>query len=108
MEFANCCNRMDCARAIGYFTAMTRNDAIVRLQETTEAVRALGATGLFLYGSTARDEATNVSDLDIFIDYNLESSFNAFDLIGIKLLLEQELDLSVDINNGVKPPTWWR
>ena len=65
----------------------------------------MGATALYLYGSTARDEAGQASDLDLFIDYNPESRFNAFDLVGIKLLLEQELDVPVDVTtrDGLHP-----
>jgi uncharacterized protein len=38
------------------------------LKEQADAARALGATGLYLFGSTARDEASAPSDLDLFID----------------------------------------
>jgi predicted nucleotidyltransferase len=48
---------------------MRRNDAIRALQGQTEAIRALGATSLYLFGSTARDRAGSKSDLDLFIDY---------------------------------------
>lgn len=48
----------------------------------------MGATALYLNGSTARNEATNTSDLDPFVDYDPTSRFDAFDLVGIKLMLE--------------------
>jgi len=69
------------------------------------AVRGMGATALYLYGSTVRDAAQATSDLDLFIDYDQESRFNAFDLIGIKLLLETELAVPVDIatRDGLHP-----
>lgn len=53
----------------------------------------------------ARDTAQSASDLDLFIDYNQESRFNAFDLIGIKLLLETTLSIPVDITtrDGLHP-----
>ncbi|CAN7174373.1 nucleotidyltransferase family protein [Pararhizobium sp. LjRoot238] len=65
----------------------------------------MGATALYLYGSTVRDAAQATSDLDLFIDYDQESRFNAFDLIGIKLLLETELAVPVDIatRDGLHP-----
>lgn len=49
---------------------MTRQDAIAALREQASAVKALGATGLYLFGSTARDDAGLGSDLDLFIDYD--------------------------------------
>ena len=45
----------------------------------------LGETSLFLFGSTLRGDATATSDLDLFIDYDPSSRFNALDLVGIKL-----------------------
>ncbi|MEQ1403383.1 nucleotidyltransferase domain-containing protein [Neorhizobium sp. Rsf11] len=76
---------------------MKKNEAIEKLKRQADAIRALGATSLYLFGSVARDEAGPISDLDLFIDYDPESRLNAFDLVGIKLFLEDELHLPVDI-----------
>ena len=80
-----------------YVSGMRKDEAVRILKQQAEAVRALGATSLYLFGSVARDEAGPTSDLDLFIDYDPQSRFNAFDLIGIKLFLEDELDLPVDV-----------
>jgi len=40
------------------------------LNRQAGAVKALGATGLYLFGSIARDDAGLESDLDLFIDYD--------------------------------------
>jgi uncharacterized protein len=50
-----------------------------------------------LFGSTARDEANADSDIDLFIDYDRDSKFNLLDLVDMKLLLEAELRMTVDI-----------
>jgi len=65
----------------------------------------MGATALYLYGSTSRDEATPASDLDLFVDYDPASRFNAFDLVGIKLMLEDQLHIPVDLTtrDGLHP-----
>ena len=76
---------------------MKKDEAIERLRRNADAIRALGATSLYLFGSVARDEAAETSDLDLFIDYDPQSRFNAFDLVGIKLFLEDELHLPVDV-----------
>jgi predicted nucleotidyltransferase len=55
----------------------------------------MGATALYLFGSTVRDETGQGSDLDLFIDYDPKSR-NAFDLVGIKFLLEDGLHVPVD------------
>jgi len=84
---------------------MNRLEAISRLRGKADAVKGMGATGLYLFGSTARDEAGRASDLDLFVDYDPQSRFNAFDLIGIKLLLEEELHVPVDVTtrDGLHP-----
>ena len=76
---------------------MNRIEAINELKRRTNAIRAMGATSLYLFGSAARDEARATSDLDLFIDYDRESRFNALDLVGIKQFLEQELGIAVDV-----------
>ena len=70
---------------------------MTKLRESVEGVRALGATSLFVFGSTARDEAGSQSDLDIFVEYDPSGKFSLFDLAGIKILLEEELGVTVDI-----------
>ncbi|ACB79896.1 nucleotidyltransferase family protein [Methylorubrum populi] len=84
---------------------MNRMDAIDRLRDSADAVRTLGATSLYLFGSTVRDEARSDSDLDLFVDYDPASRFNAFDLVGIKLLLEDRLGAAIDITtrDGLHP-----
>ncbi|MGN6469296.1 MAG: nucleotidyltransferase family protein [Rhizobiaceae bacterium] len=76
---------------------MNRNDAIARLRQTADAVRGMGATALYLFGSTARNEAEAASDLDIFIDYDAGGRFSLLDLVGIKQHLEEELAMEVDV-----------
>ncbi|MEX2740469.1 nucleotidyltransferase family protein [Rhizobium mongolense] len=66
-----------------------RNEAIERLKRRADAIRALGATSLYLFGSVAREETGPASDLD-FIDSDPASRVSAFGLIGIKLFLEDE------------------
>jgi predicted nucleotidyltransferase len=84
---------------------MKKIDAIERLKSHADAIKAMGATSLYLYGSTARDTTSGASDLDLFVDYDPTSRFNAFDLVGIKLLLEKEIDVPVDVTtrDGLHP-----
>lgn len=84
---------------------MNKIEAIAELQRHAEAIKALGATSLFLFGSVARNEPEATSDLDLFIDYDRDSRFNAFDLVGIKQYLEHELGIDVDVTtrDGLHP-----
>jgi predicted nucleotidyltransferase len=76
---------------------MNKTDAILKLRQTEDAIRGMGATGLYLFGSTARDEAESASDLDLFIDHDANGRFSLLDLVGIKQHLEEELAMKVDI-----------
>ena len=70
---------------------MDRNRALEALAACQGEVRALGAEALYFYGSAATDKATAASDIDLFIDYDPNCRFNAFDLLEINALLEQRL-----------------
>jgi predicted nucleotidyltransferase len=76
---------------------MTRSDAISALQAHADAIRACGATRVYLFGSTGRDEARTGSDLDIFVDYDSSKRFSLLDLAAIKVLLEEEIGVEVDV-----------
>src|SRR6202040_2541682 len=53
--------------------------------------------------SQAWAEAGRDSGLALFIDYHPKGRFNAFDLVGIKQLLESELGIDVDITTRDGP-----
>jgi predicted nucleotidyltransferase len=76
---------------------MRKHAAIIALKDQADAVEALGATSLYLFGSTLRDGATTESDLDLFIDYDAARRFSLVELVGIKQLLEQRLGVPVDV-----------
>jgi uncharacterized protein len=76
---------------------MNKDEAMAKLKDCAEAVRARGATSLYLFGSAARDEAKSDSDLDLFIDYDPKKKFSLVDLVGIKLLLQDQLGIEVDV-----------
>ena len=76
---------------------MNKTEALAKLKGCADAVKARGATSLYLFGSAARDAATADSDLDLFIDYNPERKFSLVDLVGIKYFLEDVLEVKVDV-----------
>jgi hypothetical protein len=84
---------------------MNKTEAIVSLKRQADAVKAMGATSLYLFGSVVQDQAEPASDIDLFIDYDPDSRFNAFDLVGIKQFLEEKLGVEVDITtrDGLHP-----
>jgi predicted nucleotidyltransferase len=86
---------------------MRKYEAVSALKEQSDAVRALGVTSLYLFGSMVRDSTTSTRDLDLFIDYDRNSRFSLIELVGIKQLLEQRLGIPVDvtIRDSLDPPT---
>ncbi|WP_119422751.1 nucleotidyltransferase family protein [Desertibaculum subflavum] len=84
---------------------MDRQLAIASLKAHAPALRAMGASALYLFGSTARGDAGPASDLDIFVEHESAAKFSLFDLAGIKLFLEAELGATVDVTtrNGLHP-----
>ena len=84
---------------------MSQAEALSRLGRCAPALRAAGATALYLFGSVARNEAQPGSDLDLFVEYDLEGRFSLLDLVGIKQLLEEEVGVPVDVTtrNSLHP-----
>jgi predicted nucleotidyltransferase len=80
-----------------YIRGMKRDIAIAKLRENADAIKALGATALYLYGSTARDEARADSDVDVFIEYDESKRFSMLDFVGIQQELEERLGVTVDL-----------
>jgi uncharacterized protein len=62
---------------------MNRDEAISRLQHHEADLRKLGVEGLYLFGSTARGEAGDSSDVDLFFDYQ-KGKLGLFELMDVK------------------------
>jgi|SRR5882724_7848795 len=84
---------------------MKRREAIKKLHTLASARKERGATSLYLFGSTVRNQANSKSDLDLFLDYDPRSKFNAFDLVAAKRMLQEGLGVDVDLTtrNGLHP-----
>jgi predicted nucleotidyltransferase len=76
---------------------MNRNEAVAKLKDYADAIKARGATSLYLFGSAVRDESKADSDLNLFIDYDPQKKFSLVDLVGIKLFLEDSMGVPVDL-----------
>lgn len=76
---------------------MRRDDVMKQLKQHERAIRALGAASLYLYGSHARDEAREDSDVDLFFDRDPNRRISLMELIELKFLAEQILGTEVDI-----------
>ena len=75
--------------------SMRRDQVISKLKAVEPAIRALGASALYLYGSHAREEARPDSDVDVFIDKDPSRHFGFDEFMGIYLKLRETLDADV-------------
>jgi uncharacterized protein len=75
---------------------MRRAEAISTLRTFLPELRSeFRVRRLALFGSTARDEARDDSDLDVLVDFEAGPSFDSF--MGVKLFLEDHLGRKVDL-----------
>ncbi len=83
---------------------MKRRQAISILDaRCADIMRQFGVRHLSLFGSTARDEARDDSDVDILVEFNPPPTFDRY--IGLLAYLERLLGRKVDLltNSGLKP-----
>lgn len=62
---------------------MKRAEAVGRLKEREAELKGLGVERLFLFGSTARDEAGAGSDVDLFFDHE-PGKLGLFELMAVQ------------------------
>ena len=75
---------------------MNRDEAISRLKEHEAELKQLGVVHLYLFGSTARGEAKNDSDIDLFFDYE-EGKLGLYELMDVKEFAARILGRKTDI-----------
>jgi uncharacterized protein len=75
---------------------MKRDDAIAILKEHESELRRLGVEHLYLFGSTARGEAGEDSDVDLFFDHP-EGSLGLYQLMDVKDAAARILGRKTDI-----------
>ena len=75
---------------------MKRDDAISKLGDYETELRQLGVEHLYLFGSTARGEAREDSDVDLFFDHP-EGSLGLYQLMDLKDAAARILGHKTDI-----------
>jgi predicted nucleotidyltransferase len=81
---------------IGYNDAMERDEAISRLQQHEADLKRLGVEHLYMFGSTARGEANDDSDVDLFFDYQ-KGKLGVYELMDVKEYAVSILGRKTDI-----------
>jgi len=75
---------------------MKRDEAISRLTQHQADLNRLGVEHLYMFGSTARGEAKEDSDIDLFFDYE-KGRLGLFELMDVKEYAASILDRKTDI-----------
>ena len=75
---------------------MRPSEAVARLRQHETELKELGVRRLYLFGSTARDEARPDSDVDLFFDYD-RGHFGAFGLMEVMERASVILECKTDI-----------
>lgn len=84
---------------------VTRDAALTRLRSFEPQLRARGVRALYLFGSTARDQAGDGSDLDLLFDYDPASRFSLFTQAELIEELSTRIGTKVDLIalDGLRP-----
>lgn len=103
------CGTGHCQIARGWWlvhnACMKKAEAITRLKPFEPRLRQRGIAALYLFGSTARDEAGDASDLDLLYEYDPAGKFSLFDQAAAMLELSDGLGAKIDLvsRSGLRP-----
>lgn len=76
---------------------MDRARVLQTLSEHGAELREFGVLRLYLFGSLARDEAAETSDIDILVDYRPGMRLSFFRVCDLRYRLEELLGAPVDL-----------
>jgi len=75
---------------------MNRQAVLTRLKGSFEEIQQrFSVKSLSIFGSVARDEAIDNSDVDVLVAFNQKASFDIF--MDLKFYLEELLETSIDL-----------
>ena len=77
---------------------MDRDRIIAALQHHAPDIRRLGVSGLFLFGSASRGQATAPSDVDLFFDFD-DPRFSLVELVTLQQRLSEILRARADVTS---------
>jgi predicted nucleotidyltransferase len=82
----------DCKNVI-----MDREQVLAALRAHEKELKDAGVVRLSLFGSTARDEASPHSDVDLLAAFDRTRRLSTLDVVGIQLKLSRLLGCQVDL-----------
>ena len=76
---------------------MTRDEVLATLRQHAPHLQAEGILHLRLFGSTARDEATANSDVDLMADFDPEKKVSLLTVVRLEREISELLGTHVDL-----------
>jgi predicted nucleotidyltransferase len=77
---------------------MTRDEIVAKIRANAAAIKAEGVIGLAIFGSRARGDAREDSDLDVLIDVDPDAKFSLLNLSGVGLIVEDVTGLKAQVS----------
>jgi uncharacterized protein len=83
---------------------MTRDEIIAKLKEAAPALRAEGVKRLAIFGSRARGDAREDSDLDVLIDVD-DAKFSGLSIVGVQHIIKQAtgIETQAEMLRSIEP-----
>jgi predicted nucleotidyltransferase len=81
---------------------MDRNTVIETLRKREQELRELGVRHIALFGSLARGEATDSSDIDILLDLQPDAPIGIFEYVGLTQFIADLFPVRVDVANHAR------
>lgn len=82
---------------------LTKQDIFQTIIDNKETIKSFGVTEIGLFGSYARDEQTESSDIDLLIDYN-KNEINLKNFMSFCFMMDdlfKEIKVEVVTKNGL-------
>lgn len=76
---------------------LSREEIILVLRRLSPKLRALGISGLAIFGSRARGDQRQESNLDVLVEVPTTRKFSALDLVGVSHVISDELGIPANM-----------
>ena len=76
---------------------MTRREAIRRLGRNREKLRTFHVRHIAVFGSTARDQATQQSDVDVLVEFEPGATVGLFTFVRLQSFLADVMGTRIDL-----------
>jgi uncharacterized protein len=76
---------------------MNKSHVISKLREHRDELTAAGIVHLRVFGSVARGEANDLSDVDLIAEFDHDKKLTLLDMVGLENRLAELLQVKVDL-----------